>query len=158
MMNRWQASVSLPAVFLFYRLLLTTPMIEYQVEPNLSVEQYLDVLIRSELAERRPVDDHDKLTKMIRNADIVVTARTEGRLVGIARSMSDFAHATYLADLVVDQAFQKQGIGRELIARTHEAAGKHTILLLLAAPKAASYYPHVGMEKHDSCWIIPREK
>ncbi|WP_144971106.1 GNAT family N-acetyltransferase [Bremerella volcania] len=132
-------------------------MIEYQVEPNLSVDEYLDVLIRSQLAERRPVDDREKLTKMVRNADILCTARSEGMLIGIARSMTDFAHATYLADLAVDEAFQKQGIGRELIARTHQAAGKHTILLLLAAPKAASYYPHVGMEKHDSCWIIPRE-
>ncbi|WP_233198786.1 MULTISPECIES: GNAT family N-acetyltransferase [Pirellulaceae] len=137
--------------------LIKTPMIEYQVEPNLSVDEYLEVLVRSELAERRPVDDREKLTKMVRNADILCTARSEGRLVGIARSMSDFAHATYLADLAVDQAFQKQGIGRELIARTHLAAGKHTVLLLLAAPKAVSYYPHIGMEKHDSCWIIPRE-
>lgn len=143
--------------FFFLGTLLTTPMIEYLVEPNLSVDEYLEVLIRSELAERRPVDDLEKLTKMIRNADILCTARSAGQLVGIARSMTDFAHATYLADLAVDQAFQKQGIGRELIARTHEVAGKHTILLLLAAPKAASYYPHVGMEKHDSCWIIPRE-
>lgn len=132
-------------------------MIEYQVEPNLSVDDYLDVLLRSELAERRPVEDREKLTKMVRNADILYTARSEGLLVGIARSMTDFAHATYLADLAVDQAFQKRGIGRELIARTHQAAGTHTILLLLAAPKAASYYPYVGMEKHDSCWIIPRK-
>lgn len=131
-------------------------MIEYQVEPNLSVDEYLDVLFRSELAERRPVDDRDKLSKMVRNADILYTARNNGLLVGIARSMSDFAHATYLADLAVDKAFQRQGIGRELIAQTHQAAGKHTILLLLAAPKAAEYYPHIGMEKHESCWIIPR--
>ena len=131
-------------------------MIEYHIEPNLSVDEYLDVLLRSTLAERRPANDREKLSKMVANADILVTARSEGRLIGIARSMSDFAHATYLADLAVDEAFQKQGIGKELISRTHEAAGKHTILLLLAAPKAASYYPHIGMEKHDSCWIIPR--
>ncbi|MEW4451688.1 GNAT family N-acetyltransferase [Bremerella sp. JC817] len=131
-------------------------MIEYNIEPDLSVDEYLDVLLRSTLAERRPADDREKLSKMVANADILVTARSEGRLIGIARSMSDFAHATYLADLAVDEAFQKQGIGKELISRTHEAAGKHTILLLLAAPKAASYYPHIGMEKHDSCWIIPR--
>ncbi|GAA4426202.1 GNAT family N-acetyltransferase [Bremerella cremea] len=131
-------------------------MIEYNIEPDLSVDEYLDVLLRSTLAERRPANDREKLSKMVANADILVTARSEGRLIGIARSMSDFAHATYLADLAVDEAFQKQGIGKELISRTHEAAGKHTILLLLAAPKAASYYPHIGMEKHDSCWIIPR--
>lgn len=131
-------------------------MIDYQLEPDLSVDEYHEILIRSGLAERRPAGDREKLSKMIGNADIVLTARSAGKLVGISRCMSDFAHATYLADLAVDRDFQKQGIGRELIARSHEAAGKHTILLLLAAPAAASYYPHVGLEKHDSCWIIPR--
>lgn len=131
-------------------------MIEYQLEPNLSVDEYLGVLLSSGLAERRPADDREKLTKMVQNADIILTARSAGKLIGISRCMTDFAHATYLADLAVDRAFQKQGIGRELISRSHEAAGTHTILLLLAAPAAASYYPHVGMQKHDSCWIIPR--
>ncbi|PQO47898.1 GNAT family N-acetyltransferase [Blastopirellula marina] len=131
-------------------------MIEYQLEPNLSVDEYLGVLLSSGLSERRPADDREKLTKMVQNADIILTARSEGKLIGISRCMTDFAHATYLADLAVDRAFQKQGIGRELITKSHEAAGTHTILLLLAAPTAASYYPHVGMQKHDSCWIIPR--
>ena len=53
-------------------------------------------------------------------------------------------------------AFQKQGIGRELIRRTHLAAGLNTTLILIAAPKARTYYPHVGLAPHDSCWIIQR--
>jgi predicted N-acetyltransferase YhbS len=80
----------------------------------------------------------------------------EGRLVGISRALSDFCYCTYLADLAVDQSFQKRGIGRELIRRTHEAAGLRTMLILLAAPKAESYYPHIGMDKHPSCWTRPR--
>ncbi len=60
-----------------------------------------------------------------------------------------------LTDLAVDVQFQRQGIGRELLRRTHEAAGLQTTLILLAAPKAATYYPHVGMEPHGSCWITP---
>ncbi|RCS49155.1 N-acetyltransferase [Bremerella cremea] len=132
-------------------------MIEYQLEPRLSVDEYHDILVRSGLAERRPADDWAKLTQMVENADILLTARSQGKLVGISRCMTDFAHATYLADLAVDRDFQKQGIGKELIARSHVAAGKHTLLILIAAPAAASYYPHVGLEKHDSCWIIPRE-
>ncbi|HEY7427094.1 MAG TPA: hypothetical protein VH682_22865 [Gemmataceae bacterium] len=36
-------------------------------------------------------------------------------------------------------------------------AGLHTTLVLLAAPKAQSYYPHAGMTKHESCWVIARQ-
>ena len=129
----------------------------YALEPSLSVEEFLDVLNRSTLAERRPVDEPETLEKMLRNANLIVTARVEGRLVGVSRAITDFSFCTYLSDLAVDQAQQGKGIGRELIRRTHAAAGLKTTLILLAAPKARTYYPHIGMMAHDSCWIIPAE-
>ena len=79
-----------------------------------------------------------------------------GRLVGVSRAITDFSYCTYLSDLAVDRDYQRQGIGRELIRLTHEAAGLDTMLILLAAPLARTYYPHIGMNPHDSCWIIPR--
>ena len=127
--------------------------ITYQLEPRLAVAEFVDVLRRSTLAERRPVDHPDILEGMLRHADVLVTARHEGRLVGISRAITDFSYCTYLSDLAVDTAFQRQGIGRELLRRTHAAAGPQTKLILLAAPKAVTYYPHIGMQRHDSCWI-----
>lgn len=129
---------------------------KFDMEPELSPAEFIDVLRRSTLAERRPVDHVDQIAKMLRGADLVVTARDAvGTLVGVSRAITDFAYCTYLSDLAVDAAFQGRGIGRELIRLTHEKAGLKTRLILLAAPAAASYYPHVGMERHDSCWMIP---
>jgi predicted N-acetyltransferase YhbS len=94
---------------------------------------------------------------MLTHADVIVTARVGELLVGVSRAITDFSYCTYLSDLAVDEAFQRRGIGRELIRYTHEAAGLKTALILLAAPAAREYYPHIGMQKHDSCWIIPRQ-
>ena len=129
----------------------------YSVEPNLTPEEMIDVLRRSTLAERRPVDEPGTIEGMIEHADVIVTARVDGKLVGVSRAITDFHYCTYLSDLAVDEAYQRRGMGRELIRRTHEAAGLNTTLILLAAPKAEGYYPHVGMVPHDSCWIIPRK-
>lgn len=129
-------------------------VIEYQLEPELTATEFIDVLQRSTLAERRPVDDVRRIDAMLRNADIIATARASGKLVGVSRAITDFAYCTYLSDLAVDESFQQQGIGRELIARTHAAAGLATRLVLLAAPKARSYYPHIGLVPHDSCWMV----
>ena len=126
------------------------------VEPDLSADEFIDVLVRSTLAVRRPVHDRTVIEAMLRKADLIVTARVEGLLVGVSRAITDFSYCTYLSDLAVDAMFQGQGIGRELIRRTHEAAGLHTTLILLAAPKVQTYYPHIGMSHHESCWIIPR--
>jgi ribosomal protein S18 acetylase RimI-like enzyme len=130
--------------------------VDYAIEPGLAPAEFVDVLERSTLAERRPVDDPAAIAGMLRHADVIITARVAGRLVGVSRAITDFNFCTYLSDLAVDCAFQRRGIGRELIRRTHEAAGHGTTLILLAAPAARSYYPHVGMAPHDSCWIIPR--
>lgn len=131
-------------------------MINYQLEPQLTPAEFIDVLRRSTLAERRPVDDTACIAKMLQHANLIVTARSSGQLVGVSRAITDFAYCTYLSDLAVDEQFQRQGIGKELIRRTHEAAGLQTMLILLSAPKAREYYPHIGMQQHDSCWIIPR--
>ena len=133
------------------------PDIAYRLEPNLSVDEFIDCLVRSTLAERRPVDCPETMASMLKNADVIVSARSAGGLlVGVSRAITDFSYCTYLSDLAVDQAFQGLGIGRELIERTHAAAGHGTMLLLLSAPAAESYYPHIGMAPHRSAWFLPR--
>lgn len=125
----------------------------YQLEPDLSVAEFLDLLQRSTLAERRPVDDPDRIAGMLRHADLMVTARVGELLVGVSRAITDYNYCTYLSDLAVDVAYQRQGIGKQLIQKTHEAGGLKTTLILLSAPKAVEYYPHIGMTQHPSCWI-----
>jgi GNAT superfamily N-acetyltransferase len=128
--------------------------ITYKLEPNLSVTEFIDILVSSTLAERRPVNRPDVIRGMLKHADIILTARADEALVGVSRAITDYNYCTYLSDLAVDKAYQGRGIGRELIRRTHDAAGLHTHLILLAAPKARTYYPHIGMEPHESAWII----
>jgi len=130
----------------------------YALEPNLSAEAFRDVLIASTLGVRRPVDDLERLDQMLRNADIVVTARDLGRLVGISRSITDFAYCCYLSDLAVDGAYQRQGIGKRLIDETHRVAGNCTNLILVAAPAAETYYPKIGMKHLASSWGISRTR
>lgn len=128
----------------------------YSAEATLSADEFIDLLVRSTLAERRPIHDIKTISEMLANASIIITARIAGRLVGISRALSDFSFCTYLSDLAVDADYQRRGIGRELISRTHEEAGRHTMLILVAAPKARDYYPHIGLKQHDSCWVIDR--
>ena len=131
------------------------PDIRILLEPDLSVAEFIDVLQRSTLSQRRPVDDVARVTGMLRHADIIATARdSNSHLVGVARSISDFHYCTYLSDLAVDAAFQRRGIGKQLIDFSHDHAGRQTTLVLLSAPAAREYYPHIGMTRHDSCWIV----
>ena len=130
--------------------------VAYAQEPQLGAEEFIALLRNTSLGERRPVDDVERIRRMIEHADIMLTARVDGRLVGIARTITDYSFATYLSDLAVDEAHQGQGIGRELIRRTQEITGNEALLVLIAAPQAQTYYPHIGLEQHPSCWFLPR--
>ncbi|MEQ8211840.1 MAG: GNAT family N-acetyltransferase [Lacipirellulaceae bacterium] len=129
--------------------------ISYASEPELNVEEFVDILERSTLAQRRPTNNSQRIAGMLAGADVIVTARNqEGLLVGVSRAISDFHYCTYLSDLAVDVAYQRQGIGKQLIQETHQLAGRQTQLVLLSAPAARDYYPRLGMQRHDSCWTF----
>jgi predicted N-acetyltransferase YhbS len=130
-----------------------TTMLTYQLEKNLGVPEFRDLLIRSTLGERRPVDEPERLAAMLEYGNLIITAREDGKLIGLARSLSDFQFCTYLSDLAVDEARQRKGIGRELIRQTKLAAPRAK-LILLSAPRAVAYYPRIGMKKWDQCYVL----
>ena len=107
---------------------------------------------------RRPVDDAVRITEMYANSNLVVSAWDDNRLVGVARSLTDFCYCCYLSDLAVHNDYKQQGIGKQLIALTRETLGEQVTLILLSAPGAMDYYPKVGFIKEDRSFIIHRAK
>lgn len=129
-------------------------MIRYSTTDAISADQFIDVLTRSTLNERRPVANRTCMEGMVRHADIVVTAWSEALLVGVARSVTDYSYCCYMSDLAVDQTHQGGGIGKELIRRTRELVGPDCKLLLFSAPGVEGYYSHVGFENNPNGWVL----
>jgi predicted N-acetyltransferase YhbS len=119
-------------------------------------EDVIAVYISSGL--KRPVDDKERIAKMYAKSSLVVTAWDGERLVGVARSLTDFCYCCYLADLAVSLEYQKSGIGKKLVYLTKEIIGEQSMLLLLSAPAAMEYYPKIGLEKVDTAFLINRTK
>lgn len=105
----------------------------------------------------RPLDDKERIAKMYANSNLVVSAWHDEKLVGIARSLTDFCYCCYLSDLAVREEYKKSGIGKRLIELTQEKLGEQVMLLLLSAPGAMEYYPKVGFEKVANGFIIHRK-
>jgi ribosomal protein S18 acetylase RimI-like enzyme len=120
---------------------------------DMDIQEVLDVYRSSGLGDRRPIDDKERFEAMVRNANLIMACRIDDRLVGIARSVSDFSYATYLSDIAVSRDQQRSGIGRALIDATRQEAPAAKIVLL-AAPASADYYPHIGFTRHGSAWVL----
>jgi len=128
-------------------------VISYRTGNDLDLDRVIDLYRASTLGQRRPVDDRNRMQKMLQNANLVITAWDADLLVGISRSLTDFSYATYLSDLAVRQSHQRQGIGKELMRLTQQESAPATIILL-AAPAAEQYYPHVGFTHHPQAWRL----
>ncbi len=119
---------------------------------DLNIAEVRAVYESSGLGERRPLDEHERFAAMVRGANLVLVARLDGELIGIARSVSDFSYVTYLSDIAVAGDQQRSGVGRALIEALHQEAPDAKIVLL-SAPAATAYYPHIGFQAHHSAWV-----
>ena len=129
----------------------------YAREDYLGADEYIDIVRKSGLV--RPIEDRGRVERMLAHANLIITARQDGRLVGFARSLTDFCFCCYLSDLAVDKACQGQGIGRRLIEETRIAAGgPTTTTLLLSAPGAITFYQGIKMPQADNCFVYRRQK
>ena len=131
-------------------------MITYRDNAKVTADQAIDLYIRSTLGERRPVHNVETFKAMLENANLIITAWDGEKLIGISRSLTDFAYVAYLADLAVDQKYQKSGIGKQLIEETQARLGSECMIVLLAAPKANEYYKHIGFEHNPRAWTLKK--
>ena len=129
-------------------------MIAYRRGNELDLDRVIELYRASTLGERRPVDERPTMAQMLAHANLVITAWDGPTLVGIARSLSDFAYVAYLSDLAVRLSHQRRGIGRGLLRETRTAMGPRSKIVLLAAPAAEDYYPKLGFTHHPQAWVL----
>ena len=127
-------------------------MLTYRTNHPVSRAQFIALLQKTSLSARRPLAEAERIDAMLQNADLLISAWDDDRLVGIARAVTDYAYCCYLSDLAVDEAYQRRGIGQELLATLKQALHPQCKIILLAAPQAVDYYPHIGFTQHPSAW------
>ncbi|WP_026954624.1 GNAT family N-acetyltransferase [Algoriphagus vanfongensis] len=131
-------------------------MISYQIEKEISLEEYISILESSTLSKRRPMENHSQLRRMISGSNLIITARSEGKLVGLLRALSDFSFRCFIADLAVDASYQKQGIGKTLLQEARNSA-EDARLFLFAAETAIPFYHKLGFYPHNHCFQLKPE-
>ncbi|HKU97670.1 MAG TPA: GNAT family N-acetyltransferase [Vineibacter sp.] len=131
-------------------------MITYEINKPLDAADVARLFDASTI--RRPTGDVPRIAKMLQGGNLTISAWDGDKLVGISRALTDFAYCCYLSDLAVDKAYQRHGIGKELIAITRREIGEQVALILLSAPEAMDYYPKVGFDKIANGYIIKRTR
>ena len=80
---------------------MTAHQVTYQINSSITPEQLVNVLSKSSLGGRRPLDNHYVIKGMLDNADLLITAWIDKQLddgvnkrelIGVARCVSDFSY------------------------------------------------------------------
>ena len=127
--------------------------ITYIAQPKITAQDFIDILDKSTLGLRRPLQDLAAMQMMFDHGNVYVGAYDGGKLVGLARVMTDFVFTSYLSDIAIDEAYQHRGIGKQLIIEVKKFLPRAKIILL-AAPAAEGYYPKIGMRNHGHCYVL----
>lgn len=89
----------------------------YNETKSPSVEELKILFTQTTWASKR---ENMGIERMLENSDVIVTVRAQGRLIGFGRALSDGVYRALLDDIVVDDSFRKQGIGKEIVKRLLE--------------------------------------
>ena len=128
-------------------------LITYLPQPKITAQDFIDILDKSTLGLRRPLANLEAMQTMFDHGNVYVGAYDGEKLVGLARVMTDFVFTSYLSDLAIDEAYQHQGIGKQLIVEVKKFIPRAKVILL-AAPAAEGYYPKIGMRNHGHCYVL----
>jgi predicted N-acetyltransferase YhbS len=104
-----------------------------------------------------PLDDLERIRTMLDNSQLVITAWDGPELVGLARTLTDFAFNGFIADLAVHPSYQRRGIGKELIRLTL-ATSESVKYVVHSAATSDGYYEHVGFDPAEGCWVFMRRR
>lgn len=130
------------------RLVAMKDQVVFAKDHTVTAREFQRVLVSSGLGVVRPVDDLDRLQRMLDNANFIVTGRVPARdneLVGIARGLNDGCWCCYVSDLAVSREVQGKGVGRGIIEHARAILSEDISLILFSMPDAVPFYERLGM-------------
>lgn len=91
--------------------------------------------------------DPQALKGSLNGSDFVCVAEEDGQLLGLARALSDGFTVCYLQDVLVNPAWQRQGIGAELVKQVLTAHDqlRQFVLLTDDEPAQHAFYRSLGL-------------
>ena len=103
-----------------------------------------------------PLDEPERIAQMLAAAQQTITARVDGRLVGLIRVLTDFSFNAFVADLAVSPHFQQKGVGSELLARA--TASHDGVKYILQTHDSGDFYVKRGFVPAEHCYVRMRKR
>ena len=119
---------------------------EYEVTDYITPEEYMEMRRLVEWSEF-PMEQAEE---GIKHSAYLCVFRKEGKVIALARVITDFGYVVYIADVIVRPDYQGQGLGRQLMNNIMDyikgqlKPGYKKMVSLMAAQGKEEFYKKFG--------------
>jgi len=119
-------------------------MIDISFEDAIEANEVIEIYKANDWSS---ADRPTELVKALRNSHSLVTARKNGKLVGLANAISDGYLVVYYPHMLIHPDYHGQGIGRRIMQAMFERYESFHQQMLTAVVEAVGFYEKVGFER-----------
>ena len=87
------------------------------------------------------------IRKMLENLTVFVTVRENLKLIGFGRAISDGVYRALLDDIIVDNSYQKRGLGKVIVENLLKQLVGIDEIFLNTKPELGEFYKKFGFAK-----------
>lgn len=91
---------------------------------------------------------------MLRHTDLTLCAWDGERLVGFGRVLTDFIYRATIWDVIVDKAYQGQGIGTEIVKRILNHPRLSRVELVWLCTRRPGFYEKLGFTSKEQTGMV----
>ena len=127
------------------------PVITFAQKKHLDLAKLVRLYQQAPWAKGRTLED---AREMLRHTDVVVTAWDNDLLIGVGRVLTDYVYRATIWDVIVDTAYQGQGVGTDIIQRilTHPRLKK--VELFWLCTRMPGFYEKLGISSKEQTGMV----
>lgn len=127
------------------------PVVTYSHGPPPEPAQLLRLFHQAPWAKHRSLGD---ARAMLHNTDVTLSAWDGERLVGFGRVLTDFVYRATIWDVIVDKAYQRQGIGKEIVTRILNHPRLNRVELFWLCTRRPGFYEKLGFTSKEQTGMV----
>ena len=127
------------------------PAITFSEKKELEASQLLRLFHQAPWAKDRTLDD---AKEMLRHTDMALCAWDGDLLVGFGRVLTDFVYRATIWDVIVDKAYQGQGVGTDVVQRILNHPRLKKVELFWLCTRMPKFYEKLGFSSKEQTGMV----
>lgn len=126
-------------------------VVSFSDKKDFDASQLLKLFNQAPWSKGRTLQD---AKDMLRHTDVVVCAWDGDQLVGFGRVLTDFVYRATIWDVIVDKAYQKQGVGTDIVQRILNHPRLKRVELFWLCTRRPDFYEKLGFSSKEQTGMV----